>query len=420
MPASEFISLAAHLATALAVTLLLAYFGRRAVRLLRQPPVVGEIAAGLLAGPALLALAGPRDFTVVLPHGVLDGLREIGHVGLVLYLLGVAYHLRFGHRRISPRTVGWVTAGAFVPPLALGGVLAGFLLLRNDPAVRGSAPTAAFVLMISVSLVITAVPVLARILTEHAMTGSLPGKLAMASSAIIDAVAWLLLGIALGLATGAGGGFLALFVLPAGLGAALLVRRGLKGRRAAVVPSRFPRAAALLLTGTVLLTAEASSQSGLTSVAGAFLVGLALPAETWSAIVHRISRAGRFLLPAFFVAAGVETFTKSTGDLPWLLAAFATVLAVLGKVGGGYLGTRLAGEPPRTAFTVGVLLNTRGLTEIVVLQAGYQAGILTASAFLALLVMAVVTTAMTGPALKLTARLWPEQSVSAVSDPPPR
>ncbi|MGC7096217.1 cation:proton antiporter [Amycolatopsis lurida] len=391
-----------HLAAAVAVVLLFAHLARALAKLLRQPPVIGEIVAGLVTGPLIIAVAGRPGFDLVLPGAVSDGLRVAGQAGLALYLVGVAHHLRLGRSGLPKRAVGWTVGGALFPPLLLGAALGGWILLAGGPELRGDASPLALVLMMAVALSVTAVPVLARILTEHSLAETRAGRLSMTTAVIIDGLSWLLLGLAIGVA---GGGLaqvgIALAVLVAGLGLALLSRRLLGGW----TPARFPRTAALVLAGIALASATALEHWGLTGVIGAVLVGLAIPGgDAWTAIVHHVSRVGRALVPVFFVVAGIDVFTRSSPALHWELIIPAVVLAVAGKLGGGLLGARLGGESKPVATTVGVLLNTRGLTELVVLQAGYSAGILSPAVFLALVVMALATTAMTGPLLLVVRR----------------
>jgi Kef-type K+ transport system membrane component KefB len=396
-----------QLLVTLGVVLLIAYAGRAIAQFLRQPAVIGEIAVGLTAGPIMIAIAGRASFPKILPPDVLNGLHRFGDIGLALFLVGIAHHLRFGRERMPARTIGWITAGAFVIPLLLGGLLAGWLLWSGDDNVRGESNTPAFVLMVAVSLVVTAVPVLARILSDHALANDVSGRLAMASAAVIDAAAWLLLGVALGMTAGdAGDVAISMITLLAGIGLSLLARRGLAAGWLTRFCRRLPGVAAVLLAAATVGTVTLVASLGLTGVVGAFLVGFAVPStgpqgKAWSTVVTRVSGVGRTLVPVFFVVAGIQVFTKPMTQVPWLVLVLATVLAIVGKIGGGYLGARIAGQPHRTAITVGVLLNTRGLTEIVVLQAGYTAGILPPALFLALVTMALITTAMTGPLLKL-------------------
>jgi len=142
---------------------------------------------------------------------------------------------------------------------------------------------------------------------------------------------------------------------------------------------------------------------GLTAIFGAVLVGVAAPAS-WHPVVEAVARVGRALMPAFFVVTGITILAPSLNGTPWALVALTVVLGVVGKIAGGYWGARLGGEPRERAFRVGALMNTRGLTEIVVVQTGYSAGLVSAPIVVALLVMALVTTAMTGPLVNLADR----------------
>jgi Kef-type K+ transport system membrane component KefB len=409
MKFGEMLLLTGHVAAAVVVLLAVGHAGRVVARLLRQPPVVGEITFGLLAGPLVIAIGGRAGFDRILPADVLTGLRDIGHIGLALFLVGVAHHLQVGPARMSGRAVTWTTLGGFVPPLVLGGVFAALLLTSDDAGLRGTSSTPAFVVMVMVSLCVTAVPVLARMLQDHSMTDTIPGRLSMASAAVIDGVAWLMLGVAVGLASGGVTDVaVSLVILVAGVVLALGIRRLLKAAPVTALAGRSPWVTAVLIGAGALATTSAMTAWGLTGVVGAFLIGLAVPggqgSANWTSAVDRLSKAGRLILPLFFVVAGVDVFTQPMTGLPWMVFLIATVLAIVGKVGGGYLGARLGGQSRPVATRVGILLNTRGLTEIVVLQAGYAAGLLPGPLFLALLAMALVTTAMTGPLLRLADR----------------
>ncbi len=392
---------AGHVAVVLAAVLLAAYAGRLAARAVRQPEVVGEILAGILVVPAVLAVGGPSGLAGVLPADVVGPLKVLGQIGLVLFLVGVAHELRHGQSGLGARAVGWVTAGSFVPALLAGLAMAAWVLFAADPDVRGTASAPALVLMIAVALSVTAVPVLARILEDRRMTDQPAGRLAMAAAVVTDSSAWLLLVVAVGLS---GGVLLSLVLLAVGVAVTLAGRVLLRGKAATAAAERFPWIVRVAVAALALLIAFLFEHWGLTAVFGAFVVGLALPAGPWTDIVRPVTQGGRLLVPVFFVVAGMGVANAPRADVPWDAIAIAVVLAVLGKVCGSYLGARLAGQDRRTSLTVGVLMNTRGLTEIVVLQAGYSAGLLSVRLFLALVAMALVTTAMTGPLLSLIER----------------
>jgi Kef-type K+ transport system membrane component KefB len=391
----------AHVAAVLAVVLLAALLGRSAARAARQPEVIGEILAGILIVPLVIAIAGRGTLGTLLPADVLKVLQQIGKIGLVLFLVGVAHELRKGNTDLRSRTVGWVTAGSFLPALGTGLVFAGWVLWFADADLRGTAPTPALVLMIAVALSVTAVPVLARILEDRGLVSTTNGKLAMAAAVFTDSSAWLLLLVAIGSASGGWNGVLiSVAVLAIGVFVALTGRILLRTKASTTISGRFPRATSLAVAVAALVLAGEIESWGLTAVFGAFVVGLAIPDDdAWKVVVRPVMTLGRWLVPVFFVVAGMGLFKTPSSALPWLAMALATALALVGKIGGGYLGGRLAGQTPRDALTVGVLMNTRGLTEIVVLQAGYSVGLLSAGMFLALVVMALVTTAMTGPLL---------------------
>lgn len=392
--------------TALAAVaiIVLAAAGGRVARLLRQPDVIGEIVTGLLAGLVLVRLAGPATMHWLLPADVLGGLRRLADVGLILFMVGVTHSMRFGKAGVPDRrATGWVAVGSFVPPLILGAAVGGWLVFFGARGVRGTAPWPALVLFVAVSLAVTAVPVLARILAERDLTRTRSGRIALAAAITQDTAGWLVLSVALSLSAGTVAAALrSLAVLLGGvlvaLGLRWVLRTGAAGRIAA---GHRPLSAGTLAV-IALAVAFAVEHLGLTSILGAALVGVAIPnddAGQWDAAVTAVSRVGRVLVPLFFASTGITIFLSPFRMAPWPLLVVVIGLAVLGKAGGGYLGARLGGQDVRASARIGTLMNTRGLTELVVLQVGYAAGILPAALFLTFVIMAVVTTAITGPAL---------------------
>ncbi|WP_051857677.1 cation:proton antiporter [Streptomyces cellulosae] len=398
---------AAHLAALLAVILLLGRLGRSVARRLRQPEVIGEIVVGLLSGPAVLRLLGQDTFDAVLPGSALEALKYVAKAGLVLFLVGLAHELRVRSGAERHSTL-WLAAGSLFAPLFAGTLLAGFVLLQDDPAVRGDAPLPAFVLMVAVTMSITAVPVLARILADRGMSTTSAGRLALAAAVVIDSVGWLLCMLAISLNTGSATGFLH-SVLGIGFGAAgaLAVRFGVRVAAVGRACALRPRTATVLLGAAALAVAWTVEQLGMTAILGAALVGLAIPSgddSPWTPVVANLTRAGRTLVPAFFVVTGITVLNQAFSQLSWALLGTTLVLACAGKGVGGYLGARLGGQPRDASRRIAVLMNSRGLTELIVLQAGFSAGILTAPLVLALTLMAVATTAATGPLLGLLDR----------------
>ncbi|WP_418287474.1 cation:proton antiporter [Lentzea guizhouensis] len=396
---------ALHLVALLVAFYVVAALGRVLARAMRMPTVVGEIALSILLGPVLLAAFGEDLFTAVLPKDVTATLKQVGEAGLVLFLVGVVHHLDRGAGGWRGRALGRISFGAFVVPLLTGLAFAAWTLWLAPADVRGTAPVVALVIMLAVSMSVTAVPVLARILEERSDLGRASG-LSMMASVLIDTPAWLLLAVALGLtAGGLGGVWLAFATIAVGALLAVGGNRVLRNAAVAGTASDRPRTTALVL-GVVALGAGAAVHSlGLTAIFGAFVVGMMVPKdEAWSRVVGLVGKVGRAFVPVFFVVAGVTLSTSGVTAFPWAGVALALVLGIVGKVGGGYAGARWGGEDEVTSLRVGVLVNTRGLTEIVVLQVGFAAGLLTPGLFVALLVMALVTTALTGPLLDLITR----------------
>ncbi|MFG3497204.1 cation:proton antiporter [Streptomyces sp. NPDC047928] len=382
-----------------------ALLGRWAARRLGQPDVVGEIALCLVLGAVLAgrvgwggagATSGPGSAGV----GLLSGL---GHLGLALFLVGAAHEIRGGASRLSGRAVAWVSAGSALLPMAMGTALALWVLEYGGPGLRGDAPVPALVLMLAVSLAVTAVPVLAGILKDRGLQDTGTGRLAMACAVTIDAVTWVLLAVAVGLATGDSGYGRAGAVLTGGL-LAVSALRGLAGAGAV---RRFAADRPRLLVPLVALAAygaaSATGSLGLTDVFGAVLVGLALPADgekgPFTRAAHTLGAAGRLALPVLFTVTGTTLATGPDAVFSWRAIVLGIVLAVFSKLVGGYLGARAGAQSHHTALRLAVLMNTRGLTEIVVLQTGYSAGILSPGLYLALVIMALVTTGLSGPLL---------------------
>lgn len=409
MSVFEFSVLLLHSAAVVAVVLAMAGLGRLAARTLRQPEVIGEVVVGLLAGPLAVVLFGSVTFHhVLVPDEVLSLLKEVSKAALVLYIVGLAHGLRSEGPAPALRALSGVVTGSLGLALLTGAGMAGWVVLRDVPALRGDAPLPAFVLFGAVALAVTAVPVLARILSDRAETESVLGRLALSSAIIIDTVAWLLLSVAVALSSNHLPGFArVLGVLVAGLCAAVLIRRLLRTAGADRLCARTPRGTAVLIGVVAVVIALAIERWGLTAILGAALVGLAIPADRsapWATAVDSVRRTGRALVPLFFVVTGLTVFADGFSAPDGVTLGVVLVLAVLGKVGGGYLGARLGGLTRPAALRIGVLMNTRGLTELVVLQVGFEAGILSRQLFLVLVVMAMITTAMTGPLLVLLDR----------------
>ncbi|MFF7705554.1 cation:proton antiporter [Streptomyces lydicus] len=411
-------ALALHALAVLAVVLVAARPARRMATLLRQPPVIGEIALGLLVVPVLTTTADPSLANTVLSAEVTDHLHTVGLAGLALYLTGVGHSARQRRSEVPLSSYGWLLAGSLLPGLFAGMLVSGWVVWRDAPAERGTAPTAALVLLLAAVFAVTAVPVLARILTDRGIADTTEGRLSLLVAVSIDTLTWLILTAALAAATSGGGRLVrAVAVIAAGAVVALVLRRLLGRKAVGRLCARWPFPAAIVLCAIAIAAAMATEQVGLTAIFGAVLVGIAVPQDgkqgPRSRTVRTVQRCGLLFVPVFFVTAGLQLATDRPAGFSWATLALVLTFATAAKVGGGYVGARAARLPTGTALRFGVLMNTRGLTEIAVLQAGLSAGIFSSGLFVSLALMAAVTTAATGPLLSVVDRRYPTTYGSA-------
>jgi Kef-type K+ transport system membrane component KefB len=365
-----------------------------AARRIGQPPVIGEIVSGVLLGPIVL---GPTLAGALFPADVRVALGPLADLGLVLFMFGVGYEL--DHRLVRQPAAASIAAGSTLLPFLLGVGLAGWLATRHQHG-----RPLAFALFMGIAMSVTAFPVLARIVADRGLARTQVGGLALASAAAGDVAAWSLLAVVVSL-VGGKPAWLTLLAVPAVLAMILVVRPLL-----ATVLARCtgPTAFTVVAVG-LLLSAGATELLGLHFIFGAFLFGAICPRqqpELRTEVVDRLtSVGGHLLLPVFFVVAGLNLDLTGLGVAG--LGELAAILAVAvgGKLAGGYLAAAAHRLPRRQSAAVAVLMNSRGLTEIVVLSIGLRAGILDHRLYSLMVVMALVTTAMTGPLL--TAILCP-------------
>ena len=374
----------------LAAVLAVGRTGGWAARRLRQPAVIGEIAAGVLLGPSLVGSSWPDLTAVFFDERASDHLRPLAQLGLVVFVFSTGISLDVAElRRVGRRAVAISSASVFVPSI-LGFVLA----LWMYPRFGGSVSGAGFCLFVAAAMAVTALPVLARILKDTGLVGSRLGVLVIGCAVVDDVTAWCLLAVVSAVvgATGPGGALLTVVFTATFAFALLLIVRPALDRA-----SRVPAWAAILLA---LSCAGATDAIGSHAVFGAFMAGLIVP----KAKVSQVS-IERFLfpvlLPVFFVLAGLSTRFDMLSS-PYLLgvALLVIVVASLGKFGGSLVAARLSGEPWREAAAIGVLLNARGVTELVLLSVGRELGVVSPMVFSMFVLMTLVTTAATTPALR--------------------
>src|SRR5690606_611792 len=372
---------------------------------LRQPAVIGEMLAGLLLGPSLLGYFSPAALAFLFPASSLDALQLLSQLGVVLFMFFVGLERDLAHLRSQWRTALSVSTLSIAMPFVLGLALAAYVYQS-----LAQAPTSlhVFALLMGTALSITAFPVLARILTERKHTHTALGQTVIACAAVGDVAAWALLAVVVAIAQASSlwlaAGTIALTL--AFVGAMLLLRPYVE--RLFATASQQPERKNALIYAVLLfvfVSALITEQIGIHAIFGAFFAGAILPMH------HAISRvlqervetfASNFLMPLFFAFTGLRTDIGSLeGGSDWLLCALITAVAIVGKFGGSYIAACWAGQPKGSAAAIGILMNTRGLMEIIVLNVGYDLGVLSARAFTMMVIMALATTLMTGPCLNL-------------------
>jgi Kef-type K+ transport system membrane component KefB len=394
-----------RLMLAIAAVLLAARLVGSIIARLSQPRVMGEVLAGILLGPTLLGAVWPEAKDYLFPPDIIPLLSGAAQIGLAFYLFLVGMELdpRVLRERIGQAAFISNTSVAF--PLALGFLVAIPIYKLLAPDVR----YLPFALFMGVAMSVTAFPVLARILIERRMLKRPVGALSMAGAAIDDVTAWGLLALATAVAgTGKATHAVQVIVLAAVFTAAmLLIGRRLLGRLSKAYDE--VGEVSVLWLGMifvcVLLSAFVTQQIGIAAIFGAFIMGLIMPRH--AGLTGDVTR--RFenfvvlvLLPLFFVVTGLKTqVTALNRPVLWLLTLLLIGVAITGKFLGAMLAARFSGFKLRDSAAIGALMNTRGLTELIVLNIGLDLGVISTQLFTMLVVMALVTTFMAGPVLRL-------------------
>jgi Kef-type K+ transport system membrane component KefB len=404
-----------RLMLAIATVMLAARVVRAVVGRLGQPSVMGEVLAGILLGPTLLGSLAPSVEHYFFPSFVTPLLTGAADIGLVFYLflVGLELDTRMLKGRISHAAA--ISNASVVLPMGLGIALA--LPLYRLLGAPGKS-FAAFALFMGVAMSITAFPVLARILIDRRMLGRPTGVLALSSAAVDDVTAWGLLAIASGVAIGgtATGALPVLGYVFAFCVGMALIARPLLGRVSAAYDEagRVPAGWISAIFAGVLVSAYLSMKSGVAPIFGAFVTGLVMPRR--ADLSHDVSRRledfiAAVLLPLFFVVSGLKTDVGllDRGEL-WALTAAIVAVAIAGKWLAATAIARVAGYSWQESSVLAALLNTRGLTELIVLNIGLELGVISRALFSMLVLMALVTTFMTAPAIRL---LDPKRRLSA-------
>jgi Kef-type K+ transport system membrane component KefB len=369
-----------------------------------QPAVIGEIAAGILLGPSVCGAFWPDFTATIFPKESLGTLSIVSEMGLVLFMFVIGIELDAAVVRKKAKQSLVISGVSIALPFALGSLLA-FYLYHNYAA--PGAGFTGFALFMGIAMSITAFPVLARILRERGLETSRLGIIALSCAAADDVAAWCILAAITAIiqARGLAGFGLTIIMCVAYVALMIFVVRPLIRRLINSSPEGgAPRYLIPTMLGGMLASAWVAQVIGIHSLFGAFLFGLIIPVD-WAyrrPFVARVEDvAGVLLLPVFFVITGLRTQIGSLHSIAdWTVCALIIAVAIIGKLGGATFAARATGESWKDAFALGALMNTRGLMQLVVLNIGYDLGILSPAIFTMMVIMAIVTTAMTAPALR--------------------
>jgi Kef-type K+ transport system membrane component KefB len=376
---------------------------------LGQQAVMGEIAAGIILGPSFFGWLLPDAFGFVFPPASLSNLQLLSQIGLVLFMFIIGMEIDFRTLRAKATEALLVSHVSMVFPYFLG-VLLGYFLF--DAFAPKGVTFLAFGLFMGISMSITAFPVLARILQERNMTKTPVGKVAIISAAVGDITAWGLLPFVIAISR-AGDIMHAwsaiILVVALILVMFLIVRPTLQKLSTKYFEDGNLHSAFIAIVFlTILASAYLAEIIGVHALFGAFLAGCAMPDNhsLRGVFAKRIEDVSvLLLLPLFFAFTGLRTQlgVLNTPHL-WLICGLIIVFAVTGKFGGGTIAAKLTGQSWKDSLSIGALMNTRGLMELIVLNIGYDLGILTPEIFTMMVFMALTTTFMTSPILNLLER----------------
>jgi Kef-type K+ transport system membrane component KefB len=375
-------------------------------RKIRQPQVIGEMVAGILLGPSLLGWAAPAVSHALFPAASLGYLNALSQVGLVLFMFLVGFSLNPKELSEHGHAAVLTSHASIVTPFCMGGALALFLYPR---LATGNVSFMSFALFMGSAMSITAFPVLARILTERNLLGSRMGTLSIACAAVDDITGWCILAYIVVLVRTEKGS-MPLWVTIGGAVAYVLVmlfgvRRVLPWFEAHFRKTgRLTETAISLMIVLALASALVTEWLGIHLLFGAFLMGAIMP-KTQDFVQHVLNKLESLtvvvLLPLFFAFSGLRTSIGMVKGSTWLFVLLIIVVAIAGKFGGSTIAARMSGIQWRDAASLGILMNTRGLMELIALNIGLDIGVITPTVFTMMVLMALVTTFMTSPLLEL-------------------
>ncbi len=373
---------------------------------IKQPAVIGEMVAGIVLGPSVLGLFFPSVSHFIFPASSLGNLQFLSQVGLILFMFVIGMELDINVIRKQAREAVIISHASIIIPYTLGMGLALYLYQQFAP---GNTSFLAFALFMGIAMSITAFPVLARIIQERGITRTPLGVMALTCAAADDVTAWCILAVLIAIIK-AGSSVSALFTIALVVSYVLLmllVVRPLvkKLYNAYTRKGVISKTMMAIVFMVLLLSAYVTEIIGIHALFGAFMAGVIMPPEMnfRQLIIDKIEDVSMvLLLPLFFVFTGLRTQIGllNSGTL-WLTCGLIILVAIAGKLGGSTMAAKVVGQNWKDSLSIGALMNTRGLMELVVLNIGYDLGILSAEIFAMMVLMALFTTFMTNPVLNI-------------------
>ncbi|MEO6254539.1 MAG: cation:proton antiporter [Ferruginibacter sp.] len=381
-----------------------------------QPAVIGEIVAGIVLGPSIIGSFFPEITNFLFPAASLGTLNFISQIGLILFMfiIGMELDLKAIGKQAYAAVI--ISHASIIIPYTLGMGLAYFIYRDYAPA---GTSFLSFALFMGIAMSITAFPVLARILQEKGLTRSKLGAMALTCAAADDLTAWCILAAVIALVKSGSSisvlytiGLAVIYVL-----VMLKLGRPYLDKLSHVYDNKEKKRTPIIALLFVLLIVSSyvTSIIGIHALFGAFMAGVIMPSSFSfrKIVIDKIEDVSIILLlPLFFVITGLRTQIGLINESSlWITFGWILLVAVAGKFGGSALAARMVGQSWKDSLSIGVLMNTRGLMQLIVLNIGYDLGILSPEIFAMMVLMALVTTFMTGPALDLINWLMPEKTV---------
>ena len=392
----------------LTVIVLAARIGGGLALRIGQTAAVGEIIVGILLGPSLFGLLAPDLFQYVFHSGAPEPMQMLSQIGLVLLMFQIGLEFDFSHlsEKRNRKAMLWVAAASLITPFVLGYAIGHF----SAPILSPSAHPVASALFIATAFSITALPILGRIMMEFDMTRTPIGVIAISAAAINDVIGWLLLALITTLTLSHFDGpdfalkvaLVLLFFAVSWFGVRPLMKRILHrcdARSGALTNNLLG-----IVLAAIFLSAMTTYQLGIFAIFGGFMMGVLLHDEhafvtTWRKRISPFVMV--FFLPIFFTYTGLRTNIGSLDSASaWAWCVLIVALATLGKFGGAYLAARYAGLSHNESKILGVMMNTRALMELIVINVGYDLGVISQQMFTILVIMAIFSTVITSPLLR--------------------